>query len=116
MTLVTEPAALIRFEGYTPGTEIWGSTQANFLIQYPGQHAKEAAVLLNDPAARLLAVSAGREDSQEFREEAAKVVGEAVLKDIVDRGAPLESIIMASAAYFDARPNVLAEAEAALKA
>lgn len=116
MTVVTEPAALIRFEGYSPGTELWGSTQANFLIQLPGRNAKECAVLLNDPAARLLAGAAGREDTPEFREVAARVVGQAILDDVVARGGPLESIVMASIAYFESNPAVLARAEAALKA
>ena len=116
MTTAMEPTAEIRFEGYSPGTEIWGSTQANFLVQFAGRHAREVAVLLNDPAAKLLAADSGREDSQEFREEAARAVGEAVLKDVVARGASIESVVMASAAYFEAHPAVLAKAEAALKA
>ena len=116
MTAVTGPDVLIRFEGYSPGTEIWGSTQANFLVQLPGRHAKECAVLLNDPAARLLAANAGQDDTPEFREMAARAVGEAILHDIVARGAPLESVVMASSAYFEAHPAVLATAEAALKA
>lgn len=45
----------VRFEGMGVGTEIWGATQANFLVLVPPQHAKEAAVLLNDPAAKQLA-------------------------------------------------------------
>jgi hypothetical protein len=39
-----------------------------------------------------------------------------VLEDVVARGASIESVVMASAAYFEAHPAVLAKAEAALKA
>lgn len=52
MALETAHTTDIRFEGFTPGTEIWGVTQANFLVRPSGAHGKETAVQLNDPAAR----------------------------------------------------------------
>jgi hypothetical protein len=115
MTAVVEPAAVIRFEGFTPGTEIWGGTQANFLVQLPGRNAKESAVLLIDPAAKFLAESSGREDSEEFRQEAARAVGEAVLPTLAKPGVSLDSVIMVSRAYLEERPAVLEAALAALR-
>ena len=113
MAAATEPSFAIRFEGYSPGTEIWGATQANFLVSTPGQHSKEAAVLLNDPAAAMLANELGRDDTPEFREAAARAVGYAALTDIVTRGAHFDSALIVSRAYLEEHPAVLGAARAA---
>jgi len=110
---VTEEAD-VRFEGFTPGTEIWGSTQANFLVRVPGRHLKEAAVLLNDPTAKMLAGLAGREDTQEFREEAARIAGTLVFQDVLERGAPVESVVMVSNAFLEQHPHIFERLKAAL--
>ena len=112
--MATEAAPEIRFEGYSPGTEIWGSTQADFLVQSSGQHAKEAAILLNDPAAKMLAEASGREDTPEFREEAARVAGQVVLEELVGRTVSLDSIITVSKWYFELNPGALERVKAAL--
>jgi hypothetical protein len=104
----------IRFEGFTPGTDIWGTTQANFLIRIDGLHARETAVQLNDPAAKMIAEAAGGEDSPEFRERAAQVAGQAILEDLVSRGAPVASTIVASRGYFEENPGLLDRVKAAL--
>ncbi|MGE0598431.1 MAG: hypothetical protein AB7J35_01225 [Dehalococcoidia bacterium] len=114
MAAATEPSAAIRFEGYSPGTEIWGATQANFLVSAPGHHAKEAAVLLNLPAAAMLAADLGKDDSPEFREAAARAVGYAALTDILARGAHFDSALIGSRAYLEEHPSVLSAARAAL--
>ncbi len=114
MTAVTEPTENIRFEGYTVGTEIWGATQANFLIAMEGRHAKEAAILLNDPAAKYLAEVLGAEDSEEFRQAAARAVGQAVLREALANGRPFSSITTVSRTYFDEHPGVLEAVRAAL--
>lgn len=110
---VSEPAD-VHFAGYTPGTEIWGSTQANFLLHVPGRHAKEAAILLNDPTAKALADALGQENTQEFRERAARLAGQLVFQDILRRGANLDSLIMVSNAFFEERPDLLEQLKAAL--
>ena len=108
-------SAVVRFEGFTPGTEIWGSTQANFLIQLPRRNAKEAAILLNDPTAKLLAEALGREDTPEFREEAARVAGQLVFQDDAARGGgTIDSLIMISNVFFEQRPDLLEQVKAAL--
>lgn len=107
-------AGEVRFEGFTAGTELWGSTQANYLVKLPGRHAKEAAVLLNDPTAKALAEKLGQENTQEFREEAARVAGGIIFRDLLDHGRPIDSIIMASNNYFEQNPEQLVAITAAL--
>jgi len=113
MTAVME-AGEVRFEGFSPGTEIWGSTQANFLVKLPGRHAKESAILLNDPTAKALAEELGRENTQEFREEAARLAGGIIFRDVLERGRPIDSVVMASNAFFEERPDLLAALKASL--
>ena len=113
MTTVIDPV-MVRFEGVT-AAEIWGGTQANFLVQFPGQRAKETAVLLIDPAAKWLAGEAGREEGEEFQAEAARAVGQALLPALARPGVSLESLIMVSRAYLEERPSVLESVVAALR-
>ena len=113
MTMATD-SGQVRFEGYSVGTEIWGSTQANFLVKMPGRNAKEVAVLLNDPTARAIAEAVGREDSQAFREQAARITGEFVLRDILEKRHQVESVILVSKSYFEEFPGLLDEVRAAL--
>ena len=105
----------VRFEGMGVGTEIWGATQANFLVSIPPHHAKEAAVLLNDPAAKQLAAAVGVEDNDEFRAEAARAVGALYLEDRLSAGKPIESVTTLSYAFFSERPDLFDAAQAALR-
>ena len=105
----------VRFEGMGVGTEIWGATQANFLVLMPPHHAKEAAVLLNDPAAKQLASALGLEDSAEFRADAARAVGQLYLEDRLAAGKPIESVTTLSHAFFNERPDLFEAAQAALR-
>lgn len=100
-----EPA--VRYEGGSPGTEIWGMTQANFLVAMPGRHAKEAAVNLTDAAAAWLAKELDQEDSAEFRQATARRVGEAFLASVLERGLPIESMVVASKAFFEEHPELV---------
>lgn len=106
MTSVIDPPGLIRFEGFGVGTEIWGSTQANFAVVLPGRHTKETAILLNDPAGALLAETAGRDDTPEFREAAARAAGEALLHELVGNDAHIPSLISVSRALIEAEPGL----------
>lgn len=110
-TLEAQPT--VRYEGGSAGTEIWGMTQANFLIAIPGHHAKEAAVNLTDAAASWLAKELGKADSKEFREEMARRIGAAFLSRIVAGGLAVESIVIASEGFLDDHPELLAELRAA---
>lgn len=114
MTTNATPGS-VRFEGLGVGTEIWGATQANFLVSLPPHHAKEAAVLLNHPAAKQLADSLGMEANDEFRAEAARVVGELYLADRLASGKAIESVTSLSHAFFSERPDLVEAAQAALR-
>jgi len=111
--MAAEPAA-VRFEGFSIGTEIWGSTQANFLVRLPGRNAREAAVLLNDPTAALLAEATGNTDSPEFRQRAARIAGELTLQEAVERRGEVDAVIMLSRAYLEQRPGLFGQVQAAL--
>jgi hypothetical protein len=91
----TETAS-IRFEGIGVGDEIWGGTQANFVVFRPGQHAKETCVILNDPAAAYLAGLLGEENTEEFRQRAARVIGHLWLEREVAAGRHIDSVHMVS--------------------
>ena len=106
MTSVIDPPGLIRFEGFGVGTEIWGSTQANFAVVLPGRHTKETAILLNDPAAALIAEGAATEITPEFREAAARAAGEVLLEELVRSDSHIPSLISVSRALMEAEPGL----------
>ena len=111
-----EMQPVVRYEGGSPGTEIWGMTQANFLVATPGRHAKEAAVNLTDAAAVWLAKELCVADSKEFRQETARQIGAAFLTDVVQRGLPVESMVIASEGFFDDHPELVAHLRVAAAA
>lgn len=96
------------YQGPGISTETWGFTQANFLVALPGRSDKESAILLNDPAARMLAQELGIEDTPENRERLACAVGEAWLPKLVEAGGSLESLITVSVAFLNQHPEVVA--------
>ncbi|MGH2627531.1 MAG: hypothetical protein ACRDHY_12880, partial [Anaerolineales bacterium] len=99
----------IRYEGVGSGAhEIWGGTQANFIVRGAGMAgAREVAVMLNDPAAAFLAETLGAENTEEFRADAAHVVGEAVIRDRYARIGRVESLITVSRATLDVNPGLV---------
>ena len=107
MTAV-QPQLMVRYEGGSPGTEIWGMTQANFLVAMPGRHAKESAVNLTDKAALWLANELGVPDSKEFRQDAARQIGTAFFSSVVERGLPLESIVLVAEGFLEDHPELVA--------
>ena len=110
----TEP--MVRYEGGSTGTEIWGMTQANFLIAIPGRHAKETAINLTDPAAQMLATQLGRENLPEFRQEAAREAGYAYLSPAAAAGGHVESIVVVSEGFLEDHPEVLRRLQVAATA
>lgn len=111
----TTSAGDVRFESLSVGTEIWGATQSNFLVSLPGRHAKEAAILLNDPAAKILAEATGQENTEEFRAAAARTAGEIILRDRLETGRTIESIISVSKMFFEDEPRIADAIKAALQ-
>jgi hypothetical protein len=99
----------IGYEGAGSGAhEIWGGTQANFLVAggpWPG--AREIAVMLNDPAAAMLAEGVGAENTDEFRAEAARRVGEAALRERFGRLGTIDSVVVISRATLEERPELM---------
>ena len=103
-------AVTIRYHGPGDGAELWGGTQADFVLDWPGRPAREVAVLLQDAAAAALAEAASAGDGPAFREAAARAVGEAWLEAQSERGARIDSIAVISAATLAERPELLAVA------
>lgn len=103
------PELVVRYEGVGSGAdEIWGGTQANFLAF--GGHlpaGKEVAVMLNDPAAAMLAETLGIENTPEFRAEAARRVGEAAIRGLHDRTRHLDPVITVSRATLETYPDLV---------
>ena len=103
-------AATISFHGLGEGAELWGGTQADFVLDWPGRPAREVAVLLQDAAAEALAQAASAEDGPDFRAAAARALGEAWLEAQVERRGRLDSIVVISAATLAERPELVAVA------
>lgn len=98
----------ITFLGLTDGAEVLGATQADFAVDPPNGHTKELSVLLNSPAAALLAERFGQEDTEEFRERAAAVAGEAWIRRCIARRRPLDSVTILSRAILEREPEFVA--------
>lgn len=100
---------VVRYEGTGSGAhEIWGGTQANFLVAggtLPA--AREVAVMLNDPAAAMLADAAGVENTAEFRADAAMRIGEAAIRAQHARMGRVDSQITVSRMTLEAQPELI---------
>ncbi len=110
MTTMTPGADIVvRYEGVGSGVgELWGATQANFLVS--GGHlpaGKEVAVMLNDPAAAMLAEVAGAENTPEFRASAAQRVGEAAVRQEYARTGRVAAIVTVSRMTLESQPELL---------
>ena len=100
----------ISYHGPGDGAELWGGTQADFVLDWPNRPAREVAVLLQDAAAEALAQAASAENGPHFRAAAARAVGEAWLEAQVERDARVDSIVVISAATLAERPELVAVA------
>lgn len=107
MVAVMEASPSVAFEGMGEGTEIWGGTQANYIVERPGHPAKEAAVILNDPGAAYLASLLGRENTPEFRADATRYLGQALLERMVATRGVIESLRMLGRADLDRDPALV---------
>ncbi|MBE0612020.1 MAG: hypothetical protein IH609_21755 [Dehalococcoidia bacterium] len=105
---------MVRYEGSSPGTDIWGYTQANFLVAIPGRNARESAILMNEPAGKFLAAELGLADSTETRDALARALGEAWFPALFERGADIESIVTVSRGFLDNHPEVIEAVRKAL--
>jgi len=110
----TKSPAIVRCEGSSPGTDIWGYTQANFLVAIPGRNSKESAILMNEPAGKFLSAELGLEDSTETRDVLACALGEAWFPVLVEHGGDVESIVTVSRGFLDNHPEVIEAVRKAL--
>lgn len=112
---MTEPGleTRVRYEGGSVGTEIWGMTQANFLVVIPGRHAKETAINLTDAAARVLAAELGQENTAGFRQRMAREAGFAYLEPRADAEEHVDSLVVISEGFLDEHPAVIERLRAA---
>ncbi len=108
MTSTLDPAIDVRYEGGGTGTELWGMTQANFVVSLPGRHDKEVAVFLNDAAAHLLAQELDQPDTSEFRQAAAHQAGQFWVEELVRGSRHLDSQIFVSVGLLDEHPEIIA--------
>ena len=100
----------IGYHGPGDAAELWGGTQADFVLDWPNRPAKEVAVLLQDAAATALAEAASAENTPEFRNAAARAIGEARLETQVERQGRIDSMVVISAATLAERPELVAVA------
>tara|TARA_Y100000588_G_C14089946_1_gene853969 strand:- start:159 stop:512 length:354 start_codon:yes stop_codon:yes gene_type:complete len=100
----------IQYQGLGECSELWGGTQADFVLDWPGRPAREVAVFLQDAAAGVLAEVNAFEDNSHFRAAAARVLGEAWLEAEVERQGQIDSFIVISAATLADRPELIAAA------
>ena len=113
--MTTAPMSVeLYYQGPGIATETWGYTQANFLVALPGRSDKECAILLNDPAARLLATEVGIEDTPENRERLACAAGEAWIPQMAEKSPSIDSLITVSVAFLNQHPEVLAAIKQAM--
>ncbi|MCS7294517.1 MAG: hypothetical protein RMK15_04395 [Chloroflexota bacterium] len=96
------------YEGPGQGAEeIMGGTLANFLVVRPNLPDKEAAVILNDPAAEWLAERLGVEPTKEFRERAAEVLGELWIRHLYREHRRVDSLSFIGRAVLEAHPELV---------
>lgn len=107
------PNATVRFESYGVAPDLWGATQANFMVAVPGRHAIETAVMLNDPAATFLASELAADASEAFRQEMARTIGQLWLESAIARGGHVAPAITVSRATLQAEPWLVEKLRAA---
>jgi hypothetical protein len=107
--------AAVRFEGFGSGNEIVGGLPANFLVALPGEHAREVGVAVNDPGLEFLAATLGQEDSEAFRRDVSRVVGDLWITRLVREGRDIDPVIFLSKSRMEMAPGFLDEVRAILK-
>ena len=102
MTAAEQLESQVQYEGPGVGSELWGGVQANFLVTTPHHHAREIAVLLNDPALAYLAERTAAELTPAFGEGAVRHVGDLWLQKLLREGHPIPPVIVISRATLEA--------------
>lgn len=115
MTSAAEEQVTVQYEGGSPQNELWGGTQANFVVTAPGQHQREVAVLLPEAVATYLAEVTGREDRPDFHMLAAREAGECYLERLLATGKHIAPFLMLSRSELDADPGLLGKVKDRLR-
>ena len=109
------PADLrIQYEGAGSGTDIWGMTQANYLVAVPGGAAREVAVMVNDAASAFLAERYEEPANPEFRRNLVRVVGRLWIAAFHEHHGHLPPLLVISRATFAEQRGLLAEIDRAV--
>ena len=109
MTPNGRPEVGVRFEGFGVGDEIIGGIEANFLVVLPGEHAREVAVAVNDPALDFLVEMLGQEKTETARHEAAQLVGQLWIESLAHGGKRIDPVIFLSRSRMEMTPGFLDE-------
>ncbi|MGI8925130.1 MAG: hypothetical protein ACR2HN_00620 [Tepidiformaceae bacterium] len=105
----------IQYQGHgATASDIWGMTQANFLVHFPGAASKEVAVMVNDAAAGFLAARYAQENTLDFRQSLARVVGRLWIEGYHRQFGHAGSVLTISRATFDEQPGLLAAVDGAV--
>ncbi len=108
--MVSAPGAdlVIRYEGSgVEAEDIWGMTQANFTVGRRGHPGREAAVMLAEAAARYLAEKLQVRDTAEFREQAARHLGEAWIRRSFEEHGRVDSILTIGRGTLEDHPDLI---------
>ncbi len=116
MTSVAAAEVTVRYEGGSAQNELWGGTQANFIVVAGDEHQHEVAVLLPEAVATYLAGALGREDSPEFHAAVAREGGQCYLESLMKTGKHVAPFLMLSRAVLEADPALLSELKRRLSA
>ena len=109
--------ARVRYEGVgSAGMEIMGGVMGYFMIARTGEHAKEVAVTLNEPALEYLAAELGVADTPAFREQAVRTVGQLWLEKHLANSGHGVTAAMISRHTLEAHPDLVSQARPALAA
>ncbi len=109
MTSVAEPEVTVRYEGGSAQNELWGGTQANFIVAAHGEHQHEVAVLVPEAVATYLAVELGRQDAPEFHAAVAREGGQCYIESLMKAGKHVAPFLMLSRAVLEGDPSLLSE-------
>ncbi len=107
MTSAAEEQITVSYEGSSSQNELWGGTQANFVVTAPGQHQREVAVLLPEAVATYLAAATGRQDSPESHLAIAREGGQCYLECLLRNGKHVAPFLMLARAELNADPGLL---------
>ncbi|MCC7362886.1 MAG: hypothetical protein IT303_00820 [Dehalococcoidia bacterium] len=102
---------IVRYEGVgSAGMEIMGSVMGYFSVTLPGQHAKEIAVFVNEPALEMLAADREEASLPGFNDAVVRAVGLACIEQFLAAEKHIPTSIVISRATLQAHPDLITRA------